>query len=111
MEAPLGFADYLWVEQKDMTIPQRKAQLKKLIDSVKDPAVLEKVAKLLEKPNTAPVRQSPIVKRALKAEQDIKAGRVIPWDQVNDEIGALIDRLYSKQKRTAKRAVRAKANG
>lgn len=51
------------------------------------------------------------MKRALKAEQDIKAGRVIPWDQVNDEIGALIDHLYSKPKKTAKRAVRAKANG
>lgn len=50
VEAPLGFADYLWVEQKDMTIPQRKAQLKKLIDSVKDPAVLEKVAESWRSP-------------------------------------------------------------
>jgi len=30
---------------------------------------------------------------------------------VNDEMGALIDRLYTKPKKTAKRAARAKANG
>lgn len=94
------------MEQQAMTIPQRKAQLKKLIDSVKDPAVLEKVAKVLEKP----VRQSAIVKRAVKAEESIKAGLIYPWDQVNDEMGALIEDLYSKPKKVAKRATRVKAD-
>ena len=93
-----------------MTIPQRKAQLKKLIDSVNDPAVLDQVAKVLEMPTDEPARQSAMVKRALKAEEDIKAGRVYSWGQVNEEMGALIERLYSKPKKAAKRATRAKAN-
>lgn len=67
--------------------------MKKLIDSVKDPAVLDKVAKVLEKP----VRQSAMVKRALKAEEDIKAGRVHSWEEVSVEMEQLIDSLYKKQ--------------
>jgi len=76
-----------------MTIPQRKAQLKKLIDAVKDPAVLGKVAKVLEKPTASPARQSALVRRALKAEEDINAGRVYPWEQMDEEVGALIEQL------------------
>ncbi|MFN9326583.1 MAG: hypothetical protein ACK6A5_14500 [Flavobacteriales bacterium] len=86
-----------------MTIPQRKAQLKKLIDSVKDPAVLDRVAKVLEKP----VRQSAMVKRALKAEEDLKAGRVHSWDEVSAERDQLIDSLYS-EKKSPSRAGRSK---
>jgi len=76
-----------------MTIPQRKAQLKKLIDAVKDPAVLGKVAQVLEKPTASPARQSALVRRALKAEEDINAGRVYPWEQMDEEVGALIEQL------------------
>jgi hypothetical protein len=98
--APAGFANYLWVEQCVMTIPQRKAQLKKLIDSVKDPAVLERLAKVLEKP----VRQSAMVKRALKAEEDLKAGRFQSLEEFNKDMDEFIDGLYAKKTKTKGRA-------
>jgi hypothetical protein len=87
-----------------MTIPQRKAQFTKLIDSVKDPAVLDKVAKVLEKP----VRQSALIKRALKAEEDLKAGRTHSWDEVSAGMDQLIDSLYSEKKKTPSRPKRSK---
>jgi hypothetical protein len=87
-----------------MTIPQRKAHLKKLIDSVKDPVVLENVAKVLEKP----VRQSALVKRALKAEEDLKAGRVHSWEEVSAEMDQLIDSLYPEKKKSLPRTTRPK---
>lgn len=83
-----------------MTIPQRKAQLKKLIDSVKDPAVLDKVAKVLEKP----VRQSAMVKRALKAEEDLKAGRFQTLEEFNKDMDEFIEGLYAKKTKAKRRA-------
>ncbi|MBX2978047.1 MAG: hypothetical protein KF905_02035 [Flavobacteriales bacterium] len=83
-----------------MTIPQRKAHLKKLIDSVKDPAVLERVAKVLEKP----VRQSAMVKRALKAEEDLKAGRFQTLEEFNKDMDEFIESLYAKKPKTKRRA-------
>ena len=88
-----------------MTIPQRKAQLKKLIDSVKDPAVLDKVAKVLEKP----VRQSAMVKRALKAEEDLKAGRFQTLEEFNRDMGEFIEGFSAKK--AVKHPVRTKAHG
>jgi MoxR-like ATPase len=61
------------------------------------------VAKVLEKP----VRQSAMVKRALKAEEDLKAGRVHSWDEVSAEMDQLIDSLYS-EKKSPSRAGRSK---
>jgi len=75
-----------------MTIPQRKAHLKKLIDSVKDPSVLDKVARVLEK---APL-QSPLVKRALKAEGDLRAGRFQTVEEFNREMDAFVETLHTK---------------
>lgn len=83
-----------------MTIPQRKAHLKRLIDSVKDPAVLEKVAKVLEKP----VRQSAMVKRALKAEKDLKAGRFQTLEEFSKDMDEFIEGLYAKKTKTKRRA-------
>jgi hypothetical protein len=95
-----GCANYLWVEQRVMTIPQRKAQLKKLIDSVNDPAVLDRLAKVLERP----VRQSAMVKRALKAEEDLKAGRFQTLEEFNKDMDEFIDGLYAKKTKTKGRA-------
>jgi hypothetical protein len=95
-----GLVDYLWVEQKAMTIPQRKAQLKKLIDSEKDAAVLDKVAKVLERP----VRQSAMVKRALKAEEDLKAGRFQTLEEFNKDMDEYIEGLYAKKTKAKRRA-------
>ncbi|MCU0319572.1 MAG: hypothetical protein MUE88_05790 [Flavobacteriales bacterium] len=83
-----------------MTIPQRKAQLKKLIDSVNDPAVLDRLAKVLERP----VRQSAMVKRALKAEEDLKAGRFQTLEEFNKDMDEFIDGLYAKKTKTKGRA-------
>lgn len=83
-----------------MTVPQRKAQLKKLIDSVNDPVVLDRVAKLLEKPK----RQSAMVKRALKAEEDLKAGRFQTLEEFNKDMDAFIDGLYAKKTKTKRSA-------
>ncbi len=87
-----------------MTIPQRKAQLKKLIDSVKDPAVLEKVAKVLEKPTLVSARQSPLVKRALKAEEDLRAGRFQTLEEFNKDMDEFIEGLYAKKTKVKRRA-------
>lgn len=84
-----------------MTVKQRKDQLKKLIDAEKDPVVLEQVAKVLQR--VPKVRQSAMVKRALKAEEDYKAGRYQTWEEVSSEMDALIDRLYAKPKKVGKR--------
>jgi hypothetical protein len=86
-----------------MTVQQRKNQLKKLIDAEKDPVVLEQVAKVLAKHPVRPVRQSALVKRALKADEDYKAGRYQAWEEVSTEMDALIDRLYAKPKKASKR--------
>jgi hypothetical protein len=83
-----------------MTIPQRKAHLKKLIDSVRDPAVLDRVAKVLEK---APL-QSPLVKRALKAEEDLKAGRFQTLEEFDKDMVEFIDGLYAKKTKVKRRA-------
>lgn len=83
-----------------MTIPQRKAHLKKLIDSVKDPVVLERVAKVLEKP----IRQSAMVKRALKAEEDLKAGRFQTLEEFSKDMDEFIDGLYAKKAKSKRHA-------
>jgi MoxR-like ATPase len=48
-----------------------------------------------------------MVKRALKAEEDLKAGRVHSWDEVSAEMDQLIDSLYS-EKKSPSRAGRSK---
>lgn len=79
-----------------MTVQQKKNQLKKLIDAEKDPVVLEQVAKVLAKHQVRPVRQSALVKRTLKAEEDYKAGRYQTLEAFSKEMDAFIDGLYEK---------------
>lgn len=88
------------MEQRAMTIPQRKEHLKKLIDSVKDPAVLEKVAMVLEQP----VGESVMVKRALKAEEDLKAGRFQTLEEFSKDMDEFIEGLYAKKAKSKRRA-------
>lgn len=83
-----------------MTIPQRMARLKRLIDTVRDPAVLDKVAKVLG----SPVRQSPLVKRALKAEGDLKAVRFQTPEEFNKDMDEFMEGLYSKKANSERRA-------
>ena len=86
-----------------MTYAAKKAHLKKLIDAEKDPVVLEQVAKVLAKHKARPVRQSALVKRVLKSEEDFKAGRYQTWEAVSTEMDMLIDQLYAKPKKASKR--------
>ncbi len=86
-----------------MTVQQRKDQLKKLIDAEKDPVVLEQVARVLQK-RAPKARQSALVKRALKAEEDYKAGRYQTLDAFSKEMDAFIDGLYEKKPKAKRRA-------
>lgn len=85
-----------------MTVKQRKDQLKKLIDAEKDPVVLEQVARVLQR--VPKVRQSAMVKRALKAEEDHKAGRYQTLDAFSKEMDAVIDGLYERKPKAKRRA-------
>ena len=80
-----------------MTIPQRKAHLKRLIDSVRDPAVLDRVAQVLEKPAAKPARQSALVKRVLKSEEDYKAGRFQTLEEFEKDMDQFMASLEKKK--------------
>jgi len=86
-----------------MTTSSKKALLKKLIDAEKDPVVLEQVAKVLQQ-RVPKVRQSAMVKRALKAEEDYKAGRYRTLESFSKEMDSFIDGLYEKKPKAKRRA-------
>jgi flagellar biosynthesis regulator FlbT len=58
------------------TITQQKQDLVRLIESVNDPIVLRAIKDLLNHIAIDPIFDEKLVSRALKAEEDIKAGRV-----------------------------------
>ena len=86
-----------------MTTVQKKAKLKKLLDKEKDPGILELVEKVLERETKAVVFQSDLVKRVLRSEEDLKAGRYSTLEEFDKDMDEFIDGLYAKKPTTAKK--------
>ena len=57
-----------------------------------DPTVLDAVKDLLNHPPIDPVLQAKLVSRALKAEEDIKAGRVYTSEEFKSKVNEHIAR-------------------
>lgn len=53
-----------------------KQELIRMIEAENDPAILESIKDLLNPILTDPILEEKMISRALKAEEDIKAGRV-----------------------------------
>ena len=66
-----------------------KEELKQRIDLEDNPIVLDAVKDLLNHP---PVLQAKLVSRALKAEEDIKAGRVYTSEEFKSKVNEHIAR-------------------
>ncbi len=61
----------------DMKTADIKTELRELIDKESDNSILEAIRTLLIKSKLNPVLKEKLTSRALKAEEDIKAGRVM----------------------------------
>lgn len=69
-----------------------KEEIKQMIDHVEDPAVLDAIKDLLSHSPIDPVLQAKLVSRALKAEEDIKAGRVYTSEEFRNKVNEHIAR-------------------
>ncbi len=69
-----------------------KEELKQRIDLEDNPIVLDAVKDLLNHPPIDPVLQAKLVSRALKAEEDIKAGRVYTSEEFKSKVNEHIAR-------------------
>ncbi|MBK5278871.1 MAG: hypothetical protein JJE09_08410 [Bacteroidia bacterium] len=65
-----------------MDIVAIKEEIKQRIDLEDDPMVLDTIKDLLNHPPIDPVLQAKLVSRALKAEEDFKAGRFYTREEV-----------------------------
>ena len=59
-----------------------KLELQRMIEAESDPSILEAIRELLQKQKIDPVLQEKMVSRALKAEEDFKAGRFYTREEV-----------------------------
>ena len=69
-----------------------KEELKQRIDLEDNPIVLDAVKDLLNHPPIDPVLQAKLVSRALKAEEDIKSGRVYTSEEFKSKVNEHIAR-------------------
>lgn len=69
-----------------------KEEIKQRIDMEDDPTVLDAVKGLLSHPPIDPVLQAKLVSRALKAEEDYKAGRTYTRKQVVERTNKFLNK-------------------
>ncbi|MBL0127183.1 MAG: hypothetical protein IPP83_06915 [Flavobacteriales bacterium] len=79
-----------------MTAASKKALLKKLIESERDPAVLDLVNNVLQRRTRGVAFQSDMVQRVMRAEEDYKAGRSQTLEEFGKDMEQFIDSLYVK---------------
>lgn len=72
-----------------------KQEIHQLIDKVEDATILQTVYDLLNKEKINPLLQAEMTRRALLAEEDIKAGRVYTPEEFK---GKITEFILSKQK-------------
>lgn len=87
-----------------MTIRERKAYLKTLIENERDKSVLDLVERMLERKKIGLDMKKPIVRRALRAEQDLQEGRFSTLEEFNKEMDFFIEGLYGKKSKTSRSA-------
>ena len=87
-----------------MTTPNKKALLKKLIEAERDPAVLDLVDNVLQRRTRGVAFQSDMVKRVLRSEEDLKAGRFQTLDEFGRDMETFIDSLYESRPKTKRHA-------
>ncbi len=80
-----------------MTSTAKKSQIKKLLEKEKDPGILDLVEKVLERRTKAINFDSDLVKRVLRSEEDLKAGRYSTLEEFDKEMDEFIDGLYAKK--------------
>lgn len=66
----------------DMKTADIKTELRELIDKESDNSILEAIRTLLKKTRLNPILKEKLTSRALKAEEDIKAGRVMNREEL-----------------------------
>ncbi|MFT3884084.1 MAG: hypothetical protein QM724_01250 [Flavobacteriales bacterium] len=79
-----------------MTTERKKALLKKLIGSEKDPAILDLVDNVLQRRTRGVAFQSDLVQRVMRSEEDLKAGRYQTLEEFDKDMRGFIDSLYEK---------------
>ena len=77
-----------------MKVAEIKSEIQKLVEVQNDPDILNNVYEILEKAQKEAEIKAAMTARALKAEEDIKEGRVYTMDEFRDFIKG-----YIKQKR------------
>lgn len=77
-----------------MKVAEIKNEIQKLVETENDPGILNTVYEILEKAQQEARMKEAIIEGALKAEEDIKAGRIYS----SEELKTLI-KDYIKQKR------------
>ena len=80
-----------------MTTASKKALLKKLIESERDPAVLDLVDNVLQGRTRAVAFQSDRVQRVLRSEEDHKAGRFQTLQEFEKDMDQFIGTLHMEQ--------------
>ena len=68
-----------------------KSELQELIERENDPNVLEAILILLKKTNVDPTLKDKLTSRALKAENDIKEGRIFNKSEAKTRINEWLD--------------------
>ena len=63
-----------------------KTELRELIDKETDTSVLKAIKTLLEKSSLNPMLKEKLTSRALKAEEDISAGRVMDRKELESKL-------------------------
>ena len=77
-----------------MKVAEIKSEIQKLVEVQNDPDILNNVYEILEKAQKEAEIKAAMIARSLKAEEDIKEGRVYTMDEFRDFIKG-----YIKQKR------------
>lgn len=69
-----------------------KQEIVRLIESENDPCILEAIKNLLSPTEIDPILEEKLISRALKAEEDIKAGRLYTEEEVIQMTNHLVGR-------------------
>lgn len=69
-----------------MSATDIKAELQKLIEQEKDLHILEAIRTLLKKSSLSPTLKEKLTSRALKSEHDIKEGRLLSRQELEEKL-------------------------
>jgi|GEM_PF-1164115 len=90
-------------KEASMTTAGKKALLKKLIESERDPAVLDLVDNVLQGRTRSVAFHSDLVQRVLRSEEDHKTGRFQTLEEFEKDIDQFIGTLHMEQPKATNR--------